>query len=66
MSRTEYDWLTALKNYGPQWREQRRIIHAMISPDAVPQYEAAQSAAAHGLLQALLRTPHDLASHINL
>ncbi len=53
-------------NYGPRWRQHRRAMRLTMAADVVPQYEAIQSGVAGDFLQALLRNPQDLASHIKL
>ncbi|KAM5541819.1 hypothetical protein V8D89_004548 [Ganoderma adspersum] len=58
------DWLSALINYGPRWRQHRRAIHPVMTPDAITLYEAVQLASARNFLRIILHSPQDLASHI--
>ena len=53
-------------NYGPRWRQHRRMMHTTMAPEVVPEYEGVQSTIARRFLRDLLRDPQDLASHIKL
>ncbi|PIL25375.1 cytochrome P450 [Ganoderma sinense ZZ0214-1] len=61
-----YDWFLVLMNYGQRWREHRRAVHPLMTPDIVPQYQAFQLDAARSLLRLVLQNPQDLGSHIKL
>ncbi|PIL25357.1 cytochrome P450 [Ganoderma sinense ZZ0214-1] len=59
-----YDWFFPLMNYGPRWRQHRRAVHPLMTPDVIPQYRAFHLDAARNLLRLILQKPQDLSSHI--
>ena len=53
-------------NYGQRWRQHRRTVHQVMTPDIVPQYQVFHLDAARNLLRLILRDPQELGSHIKL
>ncbi|KAM5544325.1 hypothetical protein V8D89_001985 [Ganoderma adspersum] len=64
MQLLEYDWFFPLMNYGQRWRQHRRAVHPIMTPDVVLQYQAFHLDAARNLLRLILRDPQELGSHI--
>ncbi|KAI1788178.1 cytochrome P450 98A3 [Ganoderma leucocontextum] len=59
-----FDWLFALMNYGPRWRQHRRAVHPTMTADVVPQYQAVQLDVARNFVRIILESPQELGSHI--
>ena len=53
-------------NYGQRWRQHRRAVHPLMTPDVVRQYQVFLSDAARNLVRLILRDPQELGSHIKL
>lgn len=61
-----WDFNTAFKKYGSEWRAERRMFQQAYKPDAVLAYHPIQTQNIHNLLHNLLATPEDFREHYRL
>ncbi|KAI0659781.1 O-methylsterigmatocystin oxidoreductase [Cubamyces menziesii] len=58
--------LMVFKQYGDEWREERRLLSRYFQPNTVPQYRAVQQREARRFLNVLLRDQNDLDGSLKL
>ena len=58
------EWDAVLKQYGPEWRAHRRVLHQELIPNAIVRYQPVQRRMARQLLQDLLNDPKSLPRHV--
>ncbi|OCH86925.1 cytochrome P450 [Obba rivulosa] len=61
-----FNRIFAMCDYGEEWRAQRKLAHASLSPAAVKDYAIMQEDVAVGLVKDLLKTPEDFHSLIRV
>ncbi|KAI0372695.1 cytochrome P450 [Pilatotrama ljubarskyi] len=61
---TNLYWIFVFKNYGPEWRKYRRVLHNAFLPDVVSRYQPIQLQITHQLLRTLLDSPVDFSGNI--
>ena len=66
LSRAGFDWLFALINYGQRWRQHRRAVHSVMTPDVMQQFQPILLRVARSFLRDVLHSPQDLELHIRL
>ncbi|KAF8174065.1 cytochrome P450 [Pholiota molesta] len=55
---------TALKTYGPEWRQHRRVLQQTFKPESALAYRPTQTQKMHDVLYRLLTNPKDFEAHI--
>ncbi|KAI0308770.1 cytochrome P450 [Amylostereum chailletii] len=58
-----FTWLTPAMPYGPMWRQQRKIYHSTMNPNAIQKYKPLEVKATHDLLSNALQDPDALERH---
>jgi cytochrome P450 len=55
-----------MRNYGQEWRHDRRVFHQYLNHNAVVQYHPIMEQEAFNLLRRLSETPADFRDHVRL
>ncbi|KAI0350719.1 cytochrome P450 [Trametes cingulata] len=61
---TNLDWIFVFKNYGPEWRKYRRVLHNVFVPSVITRYQPIQLQITRQLLRTLLDKPADFSGNI--
>ncbi|EJF55960.1 cytochrome P450 [Dichomitus squalens LYAD-421 SS1] len=63
ISRSGWEWLFSVADYGTQWRKTRRLLHEYMHPNAVKQYRPIQEREVTKYLVRLLEHPKEFLHH---
>lgn len=65
-NRAGLSWISVLKEYGPEWRQHRRVLHQWFNSAVVGQYRPVQLKITRRFLRGLLKSPTNMVDQLKL